>query len=126
MGGLSTASVLQGIGDLLQMEQILGPKEWSDTPSVVQVARIKATIGKCPIDFGNYSANPSYNDDEARWWEEVGLIVAQDIATKLGKKQGNMVPSKYSKEVAAAGGPDLDIPADLGPRLSSSEQRRFQ
>ena len=71
LGGLSSTSVLQGIGDILQMEQILGPKEWSDNPSVVQVARIKSTIGKCPIDFGKYSTNPTYNDQGALWWEEV-------------------------------------------------------
>ena len=83
------------------MEQILGAKEWSDNPSVVQIARLKSKIMKCAVDFTAYSTAPTYNGQAARWWEEVGLVVAEAIATKLGKSQGNMVPSKYSKEVAA-------------------------
>ena len=37
--GLTKAKVLQGIGDVLQMEQILGPREWGENAGVVQIAR---------------------------------------------------------------------------------------
>ncbi len=50
LGGLSKDKVLQGIGDLLQMEQILGAKEWRDSPSTVQVARLKSKIGQCEVE----------------------------------------------------------------------------
>ena len=99
--GLTKAKVLQGIGDVLQMEQILGPREWGENAGVVQIARLKAKIQECSIDFTEFDTSTSYNRKEAEWWEEVGLAVAQRIASKMGKAQGNMVPSKYSKEVVA-------------------------